>query len=84
MTFFWLRKNTIWKHLRGIKNYEGLKNNIVNFKSCDARNQYIATQAPLPHTFTDFWAMVNQEKSNIIVVITNMVERGRVGYRKSA
>uniref|UniRef100_A0AC35GTK5 Tyrosine-protein phosphatase domain-containing protein n=1 Tax=Panagrolaimus sp. PS1159 TaxID=55785 RepID=A0AC35GTK5_9BILA len=45
--------------------------------SCDARNQYIATQAPLPHTFTDFWAMVNQEKSNIIVVITNMVERGR-------
>uniref|UniRef100_A0A7E4VZT5 protein-tyrosine-phosphatase n=1 Tax=Panagrellus redivivus TaxID=6233 RepID=A0A7E4VZT5_PANRE len=45
--------------------------------SCDAKNFYIATQAPLPHTFNDFWAMVQQEKSNIVVVITNMVERGR-------
>ncbi|KAK0399150.1 hypothetical protein QR680_002920 [Steinernema hermaphroditum] len=45
--------------------------------SCEKQNAYIATQAPLPHTFVDFWTMVWQEKCNIIVVITNMVERGR-------
>uniref|UniRef100_A0A914EBH7 protein-tyrosine-phosphatase n=2 Tax=Acrobeloides nanus TaxID=290746 RepID=A0A914EBH7_9BILA len=45
--------------------------------SCDEKNAYIATQAPLPHTFGDFWAMVWQEKCNVIVVITNLVERGR-------
>ncbi|KAH7729276.1 Protein PTP-4 b [Aphelenchoides avenae] len=45
--------------------------------SCDEKNAYIATQAPLPHTFGDFWAMVWQEKCNLIVVITNLVESGR-------
>ncbi|KAK6751655.1 hypothetical protein RB195_003210 [Necator americanus] len=45
--------------------------------SCEKRNAYIATQAPLPSTFADFWEMIWQERSNIIVVITNMVEDGR-------
>uniref|UniRef100_A0A1I8A7S6 protein-tyrosine-phosphatase n=1 Tax=Steinernema glaseri TaxID=37863 RepID=A0A1I8A7S6_9BILA len=45
--------------------------------SCEKQNAYIATQAPLPHTFVDFWTMIWQEKCNVIVVITNMVERGR-------
>ncbi|VDK19534.1 unnamed protein product [Anisakis simplex] len=45
--------------------------------SCETRRAYIATQAPLPHTFGDFWEMVWQERSNIIVVITKLVEHGR-------
>ncbi|WKY06267.1 hypothetical protein Q1695_006452 [Nippostrongylus brasiliensis] len=45
--------------------------------SCEKRNAYIATQAPLPSTFADFWEMIWQERSNIIVVITNMIEDGR-------
>lgn len=45
--------------------------------SCDERRAYIATQAPLPHTFGDFWAMVWQERCQILVALTNMVESGR-------
>uniref|UniRef100_A0A8R1I3F0 protein-tyrosine-phosphatase n=1 Tax=Caenorhabditis japonica TaxID=281687 RepID=A0A8R1I3F0_CAEJA len=45
--------------------------------SCNERNAYIATQAPLPSTFADFWSMVWQERSNVIVCITNMVEDGK-------
>ncbi|KAI6214098.1 hypothetical protein M3Y94_00228500 [Aphelenchoides besseyi] len=45
--------------------------------SCDQQNTYIATQAPLPHTFADFYSMIWQEHCNLIVVITNLVERGK-------
>ncbi|VDM48609.1 unnamed protein product [Toxocara canis] len=45
--------------------------------SCETRGAYIATQAPLPHTFADFWEMVWQERSNVIVAITRLVEHGR-------
>lgn len=48
------------------------------FQSCEKKNAFIATQAPLPHTFADFWEMIWQEHSNIIVVITNLIEHGRV------
>ncbi|GJQ11413.1 hypothetical protein GpartN1_g3204.t1 [Galdieria partita] len=37
---------------------------------------YIATQAPLKSCTKDFWHMVLQEESNIIVMATSLVERG--------
>uniref|UniRef100_A0A1A9Z4D7 protein-tyrosine-phosphatase n=1 Tax=Glossina pallidipes TaxID=7398 RepID=A0A1A9Z4D7_GLOPL len=38
---------------------------------------YIATQGCLPNTITDFWNMIWQENTRIIVMITREIERGR-------
>uniref|UniRef100_H2Y4Y1 protein-tyrosine-phosphatase n=1 Tax=Ciona savignyi TaxID=51511 RepID=H2Y4Y1_CIOSA len=38
---------------------------------------YVATQAPTVDTVNDFWLMVWQERSNIIVMVTNLVELGK-------
>lgn len=40
-------------------------------------NRYIATQGPMNSTVTDFWRMVQQESSYLIVMLTTTVERGR-------
>uniref|UniRef100_A0A665VCF8 protein-tyrosine-phosphatase n=1 Tax=Echeneis naucrates TaxID=173247 RepID=A0A665VCF8_ECHNA len=40
--------------------------------------EYIATQGPLPETRNDFWQMVLQQKSSIIVMLTQCNERRRV------
>lgn len=44
----------------------------------DENYMYIACQGPLPTTLGDFWQMVWEQKSNVIAMMTQEVEGGKV------
>lgn len=52
--------------------------NYISGEIPGSERHYIATQGCMPGTVTDFWKMVWQEKTSVIVMTTNEVERGRV------
>ncbi|XP_048880662.1 tyrosine-protein phosphatase non-receptor type 6 [Brienomyrus brachyistius] len=56
-----------------------INSNYVKNKMCDTGNPkvYIATQGCLATTVNDFWQMVWQECSRVIVMTTREVEKGR-------
>ena len=42
------------------------------------KQDYIATQGCLPATISDFWRMIWQERTKIIVMVTELIEMGKV------
>lgn len=52
--------------------------NLFVFQGYMKPKAYIATQGPMPNTFADFWRMVWEQNSVVIVMITKLVERTRV------
>lgn len=52
--------------------------NYISGEVPGSEKHYIATQGCLPGTVNDFWKMIWQEESRVIVMTTNEVERGRV------
>ncbi len=47
----------------------------------DEGKVFIATQGSLQNTVLDFWKMVYQENTHVIVMTTKEMERGRVRSR---
>ncbi|XP_044583750.1 tyrosine-protein phosphatase non-receptor type 4 isoform X3 [Cotesia glomerata] len=65
--------------LMGCVNGDYINANYVNMEipGSGIINRYIATQGPLSSTVADFWQMVLEAGSTLVVMLTTLVERGR-------
>ena len=55
----------------------------IPLQGYQAKNAYIATQGPVPETIEDFWQMVWEQKTPVIVMLTRVDEGGRVRQQHS-
>ena len=62
--------------LRGIEGSDYINASFID--GYRYRNAYIATQGPLNETVEDFWRMLWEHNSTIVVMLTKLREMGRV------
>ncbi|KAK9667505.1 phosphotyrosine-specific ptp2-like protein [Basidiobolus ranarum] len=78
------RYNNIWPYehsrvkLHNVKMNESDYINASFIGAKQSKHRYIATQAPLPSTFGDFWRMVWEQNTRVIVMLTKEEEAGRI------
>ncbi|XP_035710661.1 tyrosine-protein phosphatase Lar isoform X4 [Folsomia candida] len=64
--------------IRGVEGSDYINASFVDgYKDRMDRNAYIATQGPLPETVDDFWRMIWEHNSTIIVMLTKLREMGK-------
>ncbi|KAI7821367.1 protein-tyrosine phosphatase-like protein [Gamsiella multidivaricata] len=82
------RYNHVWPfdHTRvRIKECENGEDDYINASFLEppfGQKRYIGAQAPLPSTFQDFWKVIWEQESWVIVMLTREFEAGRVKCHK--
>jgi len=71
-------ENTRVKLLHSRNDSDYINANWVDGVLDDSKKKYIAAQAPLPQTFSDFWSMVWDQNIKSIIMLTNLHEGGKV------
>ncbi|XP_052634163.1 LOW QUALITY PROTEIN: receptor-type tyrosine-protein phosphatase kappa-like [Harpia harpyja] len=69
-----------YDHCRVVLQPSDMGNGYINASYVDSYQSprfFIAAQGPLPGTVVDFWQMVWQEKTSIIVMLTGLVEQNK-------
>ncbi|XP_053910515.1 receptor-type tyrosine-protein phosphatase kappa isoform X2 [Cuculus canorus] len=69
-----------YDHCRVVLQHSDTGNGYINASYVDSYRSprfFIAAQGPLPGTVVDFWQMVWQEKTSIIVMLTGLVEQNK-------
>ena len=51
---------------------------MFSFKQGEYEHEYIATQACLDDTINDFWRMVYNENTHVVLMGMKLVEKGKV------
>lgn len=52
--------------------------NLSPLQGVGGRRLYVAAQGPLGNSTQDFWRMIWEQEVAVVVMITNLVENGRV------
>ncbi|NWQ70299.1 PTPRK phosphatase, partial [Neopipo cinnamomea] len=74
-----------YDHCRVVLQPSGTGNDYINASYVDSYRSphfFIAAQGPLAETMVDFWQMVWQEKTLVIVMLTGLVEQNKIKCEK--
>ena len=64
----------------GVIGSDYINANYISGEVPGSERRYITTQGCLPATVLDFWKMIWQENTRVIVMITNEIEKGMVSF----